>query len=135
MSKSTMSAFTTFTRVAGVNNTLASFYPQSGNQERISSGNVSLNCYHTKLVTVDGPAEVHMGPATQHGQMKKLYLAFKGTDDADMTVVIPSLLGTFDEIVFKEEGDFALLQWSGGAWIVLETGNSGGNPSGAPIVQ
>ncbi|KAJ3032934.1 hypothetical protein HDV00_006978 [Rhizophlyctis rosea] len=104
---------------------MAPFFPMSGNQENLNAGDVSLDTFHTRLFTTDATATVRLAEGYQDGQLKKLTFVFKGNEAAEMVVLCPQMVGTKNHtITFKEPGDFVILMWSGGIWMVLETGNT-----------
>lgn len=125
---------TIYNRVPGRYSTLGAFFGTSGTQESLSSGSVSTECYHTRLFSTDAPASVTLYNGLQDGQLKKLTMAFKGHESADVEMHCPALSGAEERITFKEPGDFALLMWTGGVWVVLETGNTV-DPSAQPLVS
>jgi len=133
---STNTAFSQFSRVTGRYNTLGLFVPMSGVQQRVTGNDesINVNTYHSKMYTTQDPITLTLGNGIQDGQMKKLTFVFKGTENAKVVVECPSLMDTYSEIVFTEVGDFALLLWTGGNWVVLETGNST-DPTLQPIIQ
>lgn len=128
-------SFADYTRLPGRYNTLAPFYMMSGNQESLGgSGDISVKCYNSKLFSTSESVLVNLPKGLQDGQLKKLQLVHKGSEDANVTVFCPSLVGDYDTIVFTNVGDSALLGWTGGAWCVLETVNSTDVTLGTPEV-
>jgi hypothetical protein len=133
---STYTAFSSFSRVTGRYNTLGMFVPMSGVQQRVTGNDqtIDVNCYHSKMYTTQDPVTLSLGNGIQDGQLKKMTFVFKGTENANIVVECPSLFETYSEIVFSEVGDFAVLLWTGGNWVVLETGNTT-DPTLQPMIQ
>jgi hypothetical protein len=86
------------------------------------------------MYTTQDPIALNLGNGIQDGQLKKLTFVFKGTENANVVVECPSMADLYSEILFTEVGDFTLLFWTGGNWIVLESGNST-DPTLQPMVQ
>ena len=126
-----------FTRVAGRYGTLGTFVPAiENNQESVTgdSSRIAVDCYHSKLYTVDKPVTLQLGNGIQDGQLKRLtFIYMKG--DATVTVECPALASTNSEIIFSAVGDQALLLWTGGSWCVLETLNITDPSLQSPWVQ
>ncbi len=128
-------SFGDYSRIPGRYNTLASFHMMSGNQESLGgSGAISLKCYNSKLFSTVSPVILTLEKGLQDGQLKKMQLVHKGNEDAYVTVSCPSLSGGSTKIVFSNIGDYVLLGWTGGAWCVLETGNSTDPSLQSPVV-
>lgn len=116
--------FTLFTRVAGKYGTLAPFFNTRGYQQSITGGgDISLDCYHTKIYTTSDPVTFRLASGLQDGFLKKITFCFKGSDQATAVVECPGLTEYYSRIVFTEPGDQLLLIWDGGAWRILETLN------------
>lgn len=123
-------------RVAGRYNTLVPFVVVSGNQESIGgSGNIALDCYHTKLFCTNSSASFRLNDGLQDGQVKKLQFVHKGRESLSATVGCKSILGGSTTIVFNNIGDYVLLIWTGTDWCVLETGNSTDPTLGSPQIE
>lgn len=126
-----------FTRIIGRYNTLGPFLPMSENNQESITGDarVSVNCYHSKLFSRNEPVTLNLGNGIQDGQMKKLSFTYKGAEDATVTVECPALPSTNSQIIFSEVGDQALLFWTGGTWLILETLNCTNPTLQSPWVQ
>lgn len=130
-----------FSRIAGRYNSLAPFYIMSGKQQVVTEGinnainNIDMNCYHTKMYTTLNPITLFMGDGFQDGQLKKLSFSFKGNEDFIITVECPALTDTCSHIIFSQIGDYIILMWTGGSWIVLESGNALDPTSPTPMVE
>lgn len=130
------SPFSLYTRVAGRYNTIAPFIVMTGYQESLTgNGDISLECYHTKLYTTDSPITLYLGNGVQDGQLKTLTMVFKGNEEANATVECPSLSGTSTQLVFSNIGDKIELLWNGGSWLVLSTMNTTDPTLQTPVVQ
>ena len=129
------SPFSQFSRVAGRHNSLAPFYIMSNVQQVVTGdNNIEIGCYKTRLYSTDETVTMHLGNGFQDGQMKRLKLQFKGNENANVIVECPSLPDMHSRIVFTQVGDYAVLQWTGGSWIVIDTDNEY-DPNSQPTVE
>ena len=131
-SKATISQYV---RVPGRYNTLAPFLVMSGNQESITgSGNISVECFCSKLYTTDSHVYLKLNNGLQDGQLKKLKLVHKGKEGTHVTIDCPALLGASHKMLFTNVGDSVLLAWTGGSWCVMETGNTSDPTLMTPVI-
>ena len=126
---------TNITRLQGSRRTLAPFYITSGHQESISTGkSISLECFHTKVYTDKEPIQLDLPRGFQCGLLKKITFVYKGDDVANVTVKCLGLKGG-DTIDFTNVGDYILLLYTGGYWIILESLNSADPSSQSPTIS
>ena len=127
--------YNVWSKISGKYNSLGVFIIPSGNQESLSgTGNLSLDCYHTKLYTIDTDGDFGLNPGLQTGQIKKITYIFKGTEGSKAVVNIPDLMGTQTHIEFTEVGDQIELMWDGVNWVVLSTLNITNPSNQSPLV-
>ncbi len=134
--------FSEYVKVLGRHNTLAGFVPTLGKQESVTGGSethdvtqISTALFHSKLVTLDDIVRFILDKGVQCGQLKKLTLTHKGTENAIAHVQCPALTGGHSTIVFSEVGDQVLLLWDGKYWCILESLNLLDPASSTPEVE
>ncbi|RKO94850.1 hypothetical protein BDK51DRAFT_34356 [Blyttiomyces helicus] len=88
-----------------------------------------------KMYTTDVPINLQLNNGLQDGQLKKLTFVLKGTEESYITVECPGLPDSLTQILFTNIADYAILMWSGGSWIILETLNSRDTRLQSPLVR
>lgn len=104
--------------------------PPAAQQTMTTAGAVSVATYCTKVNTTTGAGHAStLADGTVKGQLKKIQLIV----DAGDLVLTPANLAGGTTITFADVGDFALLQWSGTAWVPIELGNDADGAT-APVL-
>jgi hypothetical protein len=110
--------------VQGMYGSMASFFIASGKQQIISETDIiSVECHHTKVYSKLDPIILQLFNGHQPGQLKKISFIYKGSVDADITILCPCLNENLTRMIMKNAGDYILLMYNGSQWVVLETLN------------
>ena len=114
-----------FPRINGSNGTIGAFFFATGNQESIGDdgGDINTSCFHTKIYSIDAPVHLNLGSGLQDGQLKRITLVHKGTENGNVTVTCPTLFGNTTQVLFSNVGDVLELVWNGYSWSVMYTLN------------
>jgi hypothetical protein len=104
----------------------------SGLQEVISDYPfISLECFHTKIFTIDKTFETNLNNGKYLDQLKKIHFVHGHFP----VVVYGEFPKPYNKLEFKNIGDSVLLSWNGTFWIPLETINILLPSSNSPIFQ
>lgn len=104
-------------------NYIASFYPPGLPSTIIGPGAITPIRYLTNFESTGAADALTMIDGTVIGQMKKIvYYVEAGAGDS--AVLTPDNFASGTTITFATVGEFALLQWNGTNWTVLELGNT-----------
>ena len=96
-------------------------YPDAPQQAITGGGAITVTEYYTAWNTTGGAAAGTLAAGTELGQMKKIQLIVHGGTG---TLTIANPVGASSGVIsFADVGDFAILQWNGIAWRILELGN------------
>ena len=126
-----------FSRVSGRYGTMAPFFPTSGTQQSLTGDGqqIDVKYYNTKLYTTTRSFLVDLPNGVQDGQLKKVNFVAQGYEDTAITVDCPTLYQNDSKVLFTNVGDFTVFMWTGGSWIILETGNSTDPTLQTPVVN
>jgi hypothetical protein len=104
------------------------YYPVAAQQALSGAGAVNVTTFYT-AVTSTGANALTLANGILRGQLKRIQLIVDG-GDATLT---PTSLSGGTTITFADAGDFALLIWSGSAWVPLQLGNDADGAT-APVL-
>lgn len=102
--------------------------PEGAIQSLSGAGAINVTSYLTKWTTTAANAGT-LADGTQAGQLKKIQLIVDGGDGT----LTPTNFADGTTITFADAGDFAVLQWDGANWNVVELGNDADGAT-APVV-
>jgi len=114
--------------IGGASSTFAPLTPIAAQQNLSGAGAITVTEYYTAWTTTAANAG-SLADGVMKGQLKKIQLVSDGGDGT----LTPNSLSGGTTITFADAGDFALLQWSGSAWVALELGNAADGTS-APVL-
>lgn len=98
--------------------------PTATRQAINANGAINVTSYYTAITSVATTGQTFtFGSGVAVGQLKKIQLI---VDDGDATVTFNSTA----TIVFADVGDFAVLLWTGTAWVPIELGNDADGVTG-----
>ena len=101
---------------------IASFYPSGVPNSLTGPGAITTTRYLTNFTSTNPGDALTLADGTVHGQMKKIVHVANGGGNTG--VLTPDNLNSGTTIEFVDVGQFAILQWNGTEWVVLELGNS-----------
>ena len=101
----------------------AALYPVAAAEDIAAGtgGAISVATYYTTFDTDAGGDAFTLADGVYPGQVKKIQLITDGGGDGTLT---PANLSGGTTITFADAGDFAVLVWSGSAWVAVELGNA-----------
>jgi hypothetical protein len=83
---------------------------------------ISVHCYYTTLNDTSNAVAATLGPGLWRGQLKKI----QSIADANTSVTVTcagGFDGTNNTLTMADDGDFAILCWTGALWMPIELGN------------
>lgn len=109
--------------------TTTPWIPNAAIQALSGAGAVNVTSYLTNVTSTGAAQALTLANGVRVGQLKKI----KHIVDGGSSVLTPTSLSGGTTITFTAVGEFALLQWNGTAWVMIDSGNDVGN-AGIPAL-
>lgn len=109
--------------------TTTPWVPGAAIQALSGAGAVNVTSYLTNVTSTGAAQALTLANGVRVGQLKKI----KHIVDGGSAVLTPVSLSGGTTITFTAVGEFALLQWNGTAWVMIDSGNDVGN-AGIPAL-
>lgn len=107
----------------------ALYIPAAAPQALSGAGAVNVTTYLTNFTSTGAAQALTLADGVRVGQLKKI----KHIVDGGSGVLTPTNLAGGTTITFTAVGEFALLFWNGSDWVMIDSGNEGGN-AGIPAL-
>jgi hypothetical protein len=104
--------------ITGQGSTVVPLIPIAAAQALSGAGAINITTYRTNWTTTAANAGT-LANGAQIGQLKRIQMVADGGDGT----LTPTSLSGGTTITFADAGDYAVLCWSGTAWVAIELGN------------
>lgn len=91
-----------------------------GVQSLSGAGAVNITQYLTNCTSTGASQALTLAAGSSPGQLKKVAHVV----DGGSLVLTPTSATGFSTVTFTSVGEYAVLMWTGGGWIVVELGNT-----------
>lgn len=123
--------FTSAVQITGAGTTVAPIIPAAAAiQELVADGDITITQYLTTGDTTAATITSALPNGAQANQLKKVCLVVDGGND---WVITPVSMSGGTTLTLADVGDFAIWQWNGTAWLVIDKGNMASGDSG-PVI-
>jgi hypothetical protein len=99
--------------------------PSGAIQALSGAGAVNVTSYLTNFTSTGAAQALTLAAGVRVGQLKKI----KHIVDGGSGVLTPVAITGGTTITFTSIGEFAILQWNGAAWVMIDSGNDVGGAS------